>query len=79
MIIEDESGKEKMQVKLGTVYVGMIACIEVSWVDGCYKLEQVLDLSHKIDNLSQKVVLKEPNQAYGILFLKGSFSRKDSK
>lgn len=48
VVIEDETGKEKMQVRLGTLYVGMIACMEVRWVDGCYKLEQVLDLSRQI-------------------------------
>jgi hypothetical protein len=49
VIIEDDTGKEKMQVRLGTVYVGMIACMEVRWVDGCYKLDQVLDLAKPVE------------------------------
>lgn len=79
VMIEDDSGKEKMQVKLGTVYVGMIALMEVTWIDGCYKLEQVLDLSERLENLSQKCLLREPTQAYRMLFLKGPFSKNDSK
>lgn len=77
MIIEDDSGKEKMQVRLGTVYVGMIACISVKWLDGCYKLEQIFDLSKQMENPSQKALLKDPSHAYRILFLKGPFSRND--
>lgn len=36
-----------MQVKNGTIWIGMIACMDLSWVDGCYKLELVHDLSLK--------------------------------
>ncbi len=77
VIIQDDSGKEKMQVRLGTVYVGMIACISVKWLDGCYKLQQIFDLSKQIENPSQKALLKDPAQVYRILFLKGPFSRND--
>jgi len=38
MIVEDETGKEKMIVRNGTVWVGMIALMEVSWTDNSYKL-----------------------------------------
>jgi hypothetical protein len=79
VMIEDETGKEKMHVKNGTVWVGLIACMDVSWVDGCYRLDAVNDLSFKFENSAQKCLLREPNHAYRILFLKGSFSRNDSK
>jgi|LakMenEpi03Aug12_release.lakeMendotaPanAssembly.Ray.scaffolds.fasta_scaffold712543_1 hypothetical protein len=79
VIIEDETGKEKMQVKIGTVWVGMIACMDVTWVDGGYRLENINDLGAKFDNLGQKAFLREPTQAYRVLFVKGSFSRNDSR
>lgn len=79
VIIEDETGKEKMQVKMGTVWVGMIACMDVTWVDGGYRLENINDLGAKFDNLGQKTFLREPTQAYRVLFVKGSFSKNDSK
>lgn len=79
VMIEDDTGKEKMQIRLGTVYVGMIALMEVSWIDGCYKFEMLHDLSQKLENLSEKCLLREPTQAYRMLFLKGSFSKNDSK
>lgn len=79
VLVEDETGKERMHVRKGTIYVGMIACMEVTWADGCYRLQQVLDITRKVDNLSQKCLLREPTQAYRILFVKGSFSLKDSK
>lgn len=66
-----------MQVKNGTVWIGMIACMEVSWADGSYRLERLNDLSFSETN--QRSVLKEPAQSYRILFVKGSFSPNDSK
>lgn len=77
VVIEDETGKEKMAVKNGTVWIGMIACMDLSWVDGCYRLEVVNDLTTKME--SGQCLLREPTQAYRILFLKGAFSRNDSK
>lgn len=77
VVIEDETGKEKMAVKNGTVWIGMIACMELSWVDGCYRLENVNDLTAKIEG--GQCLLREPVQAYRMLFLKGAFSRNDSR
>lgn len=77
VVIEDETGKEKMGVRNGTVWVGMIACMDLAWVDGCYRLENVNDLTVKME--SGQYLLREPLQAYRILFLKGAFSRNDSK
>jgi len=47
-----------MQVKNGTIWVGMIACMDLVWADGCYKMEQVLDLSLKFDNFNKNAVIK---------------------
>lgn len=33
-----------MTIKTGTIWVGMIALMEVTWVDNCYRLEALLDL-----------------------------------
>lgn len=66
-----------MQIKNGTVWVGMIACMEVRWTDGCYKLDVVIDLGAKIENSLSR--LKEPTAAYRMLFLKGGFSNNNSK
>lgn len=77
VVIEDETGKEKMTVKNGTVWVGMIACMDLSWVDGSYRLENVNDLTSKTE--SGQCLLREPVQAYRMLFLKGAFSRNDSR
>ena len=77
VVVEDETGKEKMAVKNGTVWVGMIACMDLSWADGCYRLEAVNDLTAKME--VGQCLLREPIQAYRMLFLKGAFSRNDSK
>jgi hypothetical protein len=37
-----------MMIKSGTVWVGMIALMEVSWSDNCYKLEAVYDLGNRV-------------------------------
>ena len=66
-----------MAVKNGTVWVGMIACMDLSWADGCYRLEAVNDLTAKME--VGQCLLREPIQAYRMLFLKGAFSRNDSK
>lgn len=68
-----------MIVRNGTVWVGMITCMDVSWADGCYKLEGIFDLGEKLDNINQRTILREPLSAYRIIFLKGSFSALDSK
>jgi hypothetical protein len=36
-----------MLIRNGTIWVGMIALMEVSWADNVYKLEAVLDLGEK--------------------------------
>ena len=79
VVIEDDSGKEKMMVRLGTVYVGMIALMDVKWVDGCYKLDQLHDLCVPVENPNKAVSMRDPTQAYRILFLKGPFCAHDSK
>ena len=79
VVIEDDSGKEKMMVRLGTVYVGMIALMDVKWVDGCYKLDQLHDLCVPVENPNKAVSMRDPAQAYRILFLKGPFCAHDSK
>jgi len=38
VFVEDETGRDKMQVKNGTVWVGMIALMEVAWSDNVFKL-----------------------------------------
>jgi hypothetical protein len=79
VFIEDDSGKEKMMVRLGNVYVGMIALMDVKWLDGCYKLEQLHDLCAPIENPNKAVTLRDPPQAYRILFLKGPFCSHDNR
>lgn len=69
-MIEDETGKEKMLVRNGTVWVGMIALMEVIWADNCYKLEIVYDLGTSYNN--NNVTIREPNSAYRMLFVKGA-------
>lgn len=77
VMVEDETGKEKMLVRTGTVWVGMIALMEVAWTDNCYKLEAVYDLGTHYKNSNSMV--KEPNSAYRMLFVKGSLMKNDSK
>ena len=43
-MVEDDTGKEKMMVKFGTVWVGMIALMQVSFSDNMYKLKNVMNL-----------------------------------
>jgi hypothetical protein len=70
MTIEDETGREKIAIKNGIVWVGMITCIETSWGDNVYKLENIVDFSKGI----QKGQLKSDQMAaYRILSLKGPF------
>jgi len=38
VFVEDETGRDKMRVKNGTVWVGMIALMEVAWSDNVFKL-----------------------------------------
>ena len=66
-----------MKVKRGTVWVGMIALMEVVWEDNCYKLEAVYDLGTKYDN--NKTFIAEPNAAYRMLFVKGALMNNQSK
>jgi hypothetical protein len=42
--VEDETGREKMLVRNGTVWVGMIALMELTWADNVFKLEKVYSL-----------------------------------
>jgi hypothetical protein len=71
VMVEDETGKEKLQVRTGIVWVGMIACVEVGWTEGTYRLDVIFDLGQKIT--AQKAVVREPTLAYRMLFLKGGF------
>ena len=65
-----------MVVRFGTVWVGMIALMEVTYTDNVYKLEMVLNLGEKLDlpNLS----FQDPKAAYRLLFVKGAFLNSDS-
>lgn len=76
-MIEDETGKEKMMIRSGTVWVGMIALMEVSWSDNCYKLDVVYDLGSRLD--TAKTTINEANFAYRMLFVKGALMRNESK
>ena len=77
MLIEDETGKEKMFIRNGTIWVGMFALMEVVWSDGVYKLECVYDLGPRIDK--EKTLVNEPLSAYRMLFVKGGFMSNEDK
>lgn len=77
VLIEDETGKEKMVVRYGLVWVGMIALMEVSFSDGIYKLEKVLDLGEK-EEMTHIEFKEQPKMAYRMLFVKGSFLNNQS-
>ena len=66
-------------MKRGVVWVGMTACIEARWEDNTYKLETVFDLGSKLQDHGQPTQVREPNAAYRMLFVKGAFSKNDSK
>lgn len=66
-----------MMVRNGTVWVGMIALMEVIWVDGCYRLENVQDLGVKPS--ITRPLLREPNNAYRMLFVKGALMNNESR
>lgn len=38
VIIEDQFSKDKLEVKEGIVWVGMICAIKAKWIEGKYKL-----------------------------------------
>lgn len=75
VMVEDDTGKEKMQVRNGTVWVGMIALMEVTWVDNSFKLEAVHDLSTK---QQAQLSIRQPLSAYRLLFVKGAFITNNS-
>ena len=60
-----------MQVKEGTVWVGMICAVEVEWTDNIYRLKKVIDLSS--DMPSTKARLAANISAYRCMFVKGPF------
>ena len=65
-----------MQIKNGTIWVGMIALMEVAWTDGMFKLEKVFDLGSTKERVP--AVLREPLSAYRMLFLKGALMKNNS-
>ena len=66
-----------MIVRNGTVWVGMIALMELTWTDNLYRLEAVYDLATPLPQT--QTLIKEPLTAYRLLFVKGSFMKHDSK
>mgnify|MGYP006897438572 CR=1 FL=1 len=77
VLVEDESGKEKMVVKYGLVWVGMIALMEVTFSDGVYKLEKIFDLGER-EEMARTEFKEQPKMAYRMLFVKGSFLKNTS-
>jgi len=76
VFVEDETGRDKMQVKNGTVWVGMIALMEVAWSDNVFKLDKVFSLGEK--PLKHPTTVRHPAMAYRMLFVKGSFIKNES-
>jgi hypothetical protein len=66
-----------MIVRNGTVWVGMIALMEVTWSDNSYKLEILHDLGVRSDNT--KTMIKDPNAAFRMLFVRGGFMSNESR
>lgn len=80
MWIEDESGREKILIRTGIVWVGMIAVIETNWADNAYRLERILDYSNPRSNpINLNASLKSLPSAFRMLMIKGSFWHNDSK
>lgn len=77
MVAEDETGKEKVQIRNAVVWVGMITCFDMSWTDGQYRLDALYDLGVKIP--SAPTQLRSPHSVYRILFLKAALWRPDTK
>lgn len=70
-LIEDEFSQEKMQVKEGTIWVGMICAVEVEYADGIYRLKRVIDFSSEIEKTKPRLMMNM--SAYRIMMVKGPF------
>lgn len=71
MLIEDETGREKIAIKRGVVWVGLICCIETTWVDSMYRLDRIVDMGERVS--MDMPMISYPMRAYRMLVTKGPF------
>ena len=67
-----------MEVKLGMVWVGLLAVMNMRWADGMYRFEGVVNVCDS-PSLNQQPVIRQPPSAYRMLVIKGGFRRNDSR
>lgn len=78
--IEDSTGRAQLRVTSKNVaWIGMICAIKVRWNQNMYVLDEVINLGTPISNANEPVKLKEPNNAYRMLMVKGPFRKIDEK
>lgn len=75
-VIEDEFTKDKIVVRNGFMWIGMICAVKAKWVDSSYKLEKIIDLATPIAALRSHLA---PNLTVNrIMMVKGPFRAKFS-
>ena len=81
MEIEDDLSKEreKIVVRQGIAYVGLICAIEAVYENQMYRLEKIIDLSPVQNNRPIEGIVKQPSTVFRALFTKGPFWKNDSK
>lgn len=82
MEIEDDVSKdrEKIVVKNGIAYIGLICAIEAVYENQMYKLEKIIDLTSELNrSVHQQVILNHPPTAYRMLVTKGPFWKTNGK